>query len=284
MSDYLVTGKKGNGKSLVCVGLIRDALAKGLRVATNLDIYAEHLLPLGTRKMDLIRLPDRPSVDDMHALGKGAAKLDESKYGLIVLDEMATWMNARSWNDKGRQDLLDWFVHSRKQRWHTYFICQGIDQIDKQIRGSLMDHHVICRRLDKMRIPFLGVITKNLLGFELRPPKVHVAKVRFGMDHNAMVTDTWTYRGTGLYKAYDTEQVFRDDYPHGMQCMLPPWHIEGFKHKIPLRPSERIRAFFTPLRRNVKPKPKLPLVAKLMELPADERIAHWRRLSAGGAV
>lgn len=283
MSDYLVTGKKGNGKSLVCVGLIRDALAKGLRVATNLDIYVEHLLPLGTRKLDLVRLPDRPSVEDMRSLGKGAAKLDESLYGLIVLDEMATWMNARNWNDKGRQDLLDWFVHSRKERWHTYFICQGIDQIDKQIRGSLMDHHVICRRLDKMRIPFVGVITKNLFGFELRPPKVHVAKVRFGMDHNAMVTDTWTYRGISLYKAYDTEQVFKDDYPHGMHCMLPPWHVAGFKQNIPLRLSERIRAFFRPLPKR-QAKPKLPLVAKLMELPADERIGHWRRLNAGGAV
>lgn len=283
MSDYLVTGKKGNGKSLVCVGLIRDALAKGLRVATNLDIYVEHLLPLGTRKIDLVRLPDRPSIEDMEALGKGAAVLDESKYGLIVLDEMATWMNARSWADKARQALLDWFVHSRKERWHTYFICQGIDQIDKQIRGSLMDHHVICRRLDKMRIPFLGVLTKNLLGYELRPPKVHVAKVRFGMDHNAMVTDTWTYRGIGLYKAYDTEQVFREDYPHGMHCMLSPWHVEGFKHKIPLRLSERIRAFLVPPKRPA-PKPKLPLVKSLMGLPPDERMAHWRRLSAGGAI
>lgn len=284
MSDYLVTGKKGNGKSLVVVGLIRDALTKGLRVATNLDIFAEHLLPLNVRKMDLIRLPDRPTVEDMKALGKGADVLDESKYGMIALDEMATWMNARNWADKTRQDLLDWFVHSRKERWNTFFICQGIDQIDKQIRSSLMDHHVICRRLDKMRIPMIGAFTKAVLGVEIRPPKVHVAKVRFGMEHNAMVTDTWTYRGHGLYKAYDTEQVFRDNYPHGIHCMLPPWHLQGYKMTFRRRPSEVVRAFFTPLRRNVTPKPKLPLVAQLQLLPADERIAHWRRLNAGGAL
>lgn len=284
MSDYLVTGKKGNGKSLVCVGLIRDALAKGLRVATNLDIFTEHLLPLSTRKIDLIRLPDRPSVADMEALGKGAPMLDEAKYGLIVLDEMATWMNARSWADKERQALLDWFVHSRKERWHTYFICQGIDQIDKQIRSSLMDHHVICRRLDKMRIPVFGVITKAVLGVEIRPPKLHVAKVRFGMDHNAMVTDTWTYRGHGLYKAYDTEQVFRDNYPHGMHCMLSPWHLQGYKMKFRRRPSEVVRAFFTPVPRIAKPKPKLPLVASLLALPPDERMRHWKRLDAGGML
>lgn len=284
MSDYLITGKKGNGKSLVCVGRIRDALLQGRRVATNLNIFIEHLLPLGVRKCDLIRLPDRPSVADMVNLGLGAPVLDEARYGEIVLDEMATWMNARSWNDKERQALLDWFVHSRKQRWNTNFICQGIDQIDKQIRGSLMDHHVICRRLDKLRIPLLGVLTKNLFGWELRPPKVHVAKVRFGMDANAMVVDTWTYRGTSLYKAYDTEQVFKDDYKDGVFSYLPPWHVEGFKHRIPLRLSERIRAFCTPLRRDKAPKPKLPLVATLMALPPDERIGHWRRLNAGGAL
>lgn len=283
MSDYLITGKKGHGKSLVSVGRMRDALMQGRRVATNLDLFVEHLLPLNIKACSLIRLPDRPSIEDMEALGLGSDKLDEGSYGEIILDEMATWMNARSWADKERQKLLDWMVHSRKKRWNLNLICQGPDQIDKQIRGSLMDHMVTCKRLDKMRLPLIGALSKNLLGVEIRPPKVHVATVKFGMDHNAQIVDRWTYRGVALYKAYDTEQVFRDDYPHGIHSMLPPWHVAGFKAaKLPKRLREHVRDFFKPRER--KPKPKLQLVETLMRLPADERIAHFKRLQAGGAL
>ena len=131
MADYLIHGKKGNGKSLVVVGRIRDALFAGKKVATNLDLNLEHLLPPGHRHVECYRLPDRPTVDDMKAIGYGSSNIDESTYGLVVLDEMASWMNARSWADKSRQALLDWFVHSRKLGWDTYFICQNPAQIDK---------------------------------------------------------------------------------------------------------------------------------------------------------
>ena len=51
MSVYCVTGKLGNGKTLVSVGRIRDALKKGLRVATNLDI---NLLALSKKKPKIL--------------------------------------------------------------------------------------------------------------------------------------------------------------------------------------------------------------------------------------
>jgi hypothetical protein len=40
-----------------------------------------------------------------------------------------------------------------------------------------------------------------------------------------MLSDRWLYTGTDLYKAYDTEQVFRNDYEHGVYCYLSPWHL-----------------------------------------------------------
>lgn len=284
MSDYLIHGKKGHGKSLVSVGRIRDALLEGRAVATNLNLDLAKLLPPGHRTVRCYRLPDRPGIADMEAIGLGSAKLDESTYGEIVLDEMATWMNARTWGDKERQKLLDWFVHSRKKRWNTNFICQHPDQIDKQIRGSLMDHSVTCKRLDKMRLPWVGTLTKHLFGFELRPPKVHVATVRFGMEHNAQVADRWTYRGRGLYEAYDTEQVFVEDYPHGIFSYLPPYLTTGRYMQLKRRPTEAIRDFFRPRLLKRSPKPRLPLVALVAALPVDERMRHVRRLQQAGAL
>lgn len=246
MADYIVQGKKGNGKSLVCVGRIRDALVARNVVATNLDLYLEHMLPPGVRDILCYRLPDKPTAEDLKMIGRGspAGQVDESRYGSIVVDECATILNARTFNDKGRAEFLDYYVHSRKLGWHTHFICQNLVQIDKQVRESLADLIVTCRRMDRVRIPFIGALTKHLFGFEVRPPKVHVATVRYGTGADSMLSDRWTYTGTDLYKAYNTEQVFRNDYDSGLYCYLTPWHLScklappGRKFVGPLRPGK----------------------------------------------
>ena len=124
MTVYFVTGKLGSGKSLVSVGKIRDYLIAGRRVATNLDLYLDEMFT--HNKSPVSRLPDKPRIEDMLALGDGyesenARDNDESHYGLIVLDECGTWLNSREWNDKGRRALIDWFLHARKRRWDVIF-------------------------------------------------------------------------------------------------------------------------------------------------------------------
>ena len=84
MAVYAITGKLGSGKSLVSVGRIMDYLAKGRPVATNLNLYLDRYF--GKRsKAHYIRLPDIPTVHDLHAIGKGNDSLDESKNGFFVL-------------------------------------------------------------------------------------------------------------------------------------------------------------------------------------------------------
>lgn len=290
MSDYIVHGKKGNGKSLVVVGRMRDALLARKPVATNLDLELHHLLPHHRRDVLVYRLPDKPTIDDLEAIGFGSPDVDESTYGIVALDECAAMLNARSFGDKARQALLDWFVHSRKLGWDTYFICQNPVQIDKQVRESLVELSVSCKRMDRVRIPFIGVLTKHLLGFELRPPKFHVATVRYGVSHDAMVSDRWTYTGKDLYRGYNTRQVFRDNYADGIYCLLTPWHTHGRFEPATLRLSQRVLAFLRRLRASFaaapRPEPKrpLPLVAKIASLPPDQRMKHLKRLQAAGAL
>jgi len=188
--------------------------------------------------------------------------------------------------DKGRQALLDWFVHSRKLGWDTYFICQSPGQIDKQVRESLVELSVSCKRLDKIRIPFIGVLTKNLLGFELRPPKVHVATVRYGVDRDAIVNDRWSYLGKDLYEGYDTRQVFKEDYSEGLFSYLPPWTVKGrYMAHIRRRPSEWLRDLLKPAKPVVLSIPeKRGLVLLLSKLPANDRVYHFNRLQSLGAI
>lgn len=300
MAIYLVSGKLGAGKTLSTVGRIRDKILAGCKVATNLNLYLENLLPphLGRdRPCSVIRIPDKPMVSDLEAIGIGNESMDEDKNGLIVLDELAAWLNARQWADKNRQAVIDWLIHSRKKGWDVMFITQHIDQIDKQIRTALVEFLVVCRRLDRMRIPLIGSALKTLSGGYLSGtmPKLHLATVRYGTDRDAIIADRWIYKGTDLYAGYHTRQVFVDrDDPSadvaGPTSYLTPWHLRG-RYMVPERPlldriKDAARALIEGPPKPPPPalRPKLPLVALLAKLPPDQRERHWKRLESLGAL
>lgn len=248
MAVYFVTGKLGAGKSLACIDKIRSYLSDGRRVATNLDLHLDEMFTYW--KSSATRLPDKPRRCDMESLGMGYESddprdYDESKFGLIVLDECGTWLNTREWNDKERRPLIDWFLHARKLRWDVMFIIQDIESCDSQIVRALCEHLVICRRMDRMKF------------LRMPLPKMHIANVYYGRTAEVRV-DRWTYRAQDLYNAYDTRQVFRDGrefYQHlkdpmdmrAPYTMLSAWHLKG--RYLPPPPEDvplgrRIRGFW----------------------------------------
>jgi len=237
MSVYFLTGALGAGKTLAAVGRIRDALRAGKRVATNLDIHPEKLLPRDSRT-DLVRLPDKPRLVDMASLEYGCEKPDYTgkTFGLIVLDELGTWFNSRTWNDKERLPVIDWFLHARKFRWDVIFIVQNIEAIDAQLRQALCEHLVRVRRLDRFLVPVIGRLA-GLVGLQLRMPQIHVGTVFYGEKPvPVMMVERWWYRGTDLYAGYDTGQVFQSGQElvngelldmRASYSVLSPWHLEG---------------------------------------------------------
>lgn len=226
MSVYIVTGKLGNGKTLVTVGRIRDAIRAGCRVATNLDINLKEMFHRQAKNIDLMRIPDKPTIHDLNAIGKGydGHEYDESKFGLLVLDECGTWFNSRNWQDKSRKEVNDWFLHARKLGWHVYIIIQDISMLDSQARDAIGELLVTCKRLDKLRVPLVGGLIKTLTGFNPTMPRIHRAKVTYA---DGLISDVWVYRGNALFRCYDTRQSFIQNYPHGTHSILPPWHTHG---------------------------------------------------------
>jgi len=285
VSIYVITGKLGNGKTLLAVSRIRKYLQEGRRVATNLDLNLEHMLGPKVRKVDAVRVPDKPTAADLEAIGLGCDSVDESRYGLLVLDELGSWLNSRDWGDKGRQGLIDFLIHSRKKRWDVIFIVQNQSMLDKQVRDALLEYLVTCKRLDKVRVPFFGIIGRVLtLGaWDGRIGRVHLGVVAYAAGSvvlsNALIVDRWFYRGTDLFKAYDTEQVFSSRYAHGLFSYLSPWHLVG-RYIVPKVPL--LARWFPPLVKP-KPKPKHRLAVVLQRLPERERIKHWKRLDSLGA-
>lgn len=228
MAVYIVTGKLGGGKTLASVGRIVDALNQGRTVATNLDLYPERFKKKQNKTVRIVRLPDKPKRRHLEELGKGyeGEYKGEKHNGLIVLDECGTWFNSRTWNDKERGPIIEWFLHARKLRWDVIFIIQDIEMLDKQAKVSLAEHTVFCRRLDKLRIPFIGSLMKMATGWEPRPPQVHIGIVKYGTNSQSITVDRWWYRGRELFPLYDTEQAFVES-DDGNYTMLTPWHLVG---------------------------------------------------------
>lgn len=217
-----VEGVRGSGKSKIAVREIRTYLQLGLRVATNLDIKPEVLAP--NAKSFVTRLPDIPRSVDLELLGKAYPELDpdnpdtydEKKFGLIVIDELLTSFNSRSWNDKDRLAVVSWFVQSRKLGWRVWLLSQDVDAVDKQLRETLLQEIWHCRSgknmfsspiagkiLNLILNPFLNVIAPY--GFHVlnvyngkRKDKHHLAKTEF-------------FKCYELHSAYKTSQQFTPD-------------------------------------------------------------------------
>jgi hypothetical protein len=227
-TGIVLTGKRGDGKSLAAVGRMREYLQRGCAVATNLNIWPEMLVAPDNRKLRIYRLPDHPTISDLEALPRGTDSKDEERNGLLVIDEAATMLNSRTWSaDVGhRQAVISWYLHSRKYGWDLIFLSQHVSLLDKQMRDALFELHGACKRLDKVAIPFVTPLAKQF-GLNVKMPKIHVATVRYGTLQDSPVFEKWWYRGRDLYRAYDTNQVIDPTNGIGLHCLLTPWHLRG---------------------------------------------------------
>ena len=232
MANWFITGETGNGKTLFAVRMIQQYLQQGRRVATNLDLNLEHMLPHNSKET-AYRLPDKPNVRHLQEMGKGydGGKYDQKKFGLLVLDECLTWLNSRNWQDKERMQVLQWFLHSRKKRWDIAFILQKAEFCDPQVRDNLLNYHVKTFRLDRMKIPVIG----RFLPF-IRMPQASLAVIYAGYEKDGVLQDREIYKAKDLWSAYDTEQEFHDqveyfdDRPVDMRAsysILSPYHLVG---------------------------------------------------------
>lgn len=314
MAVYAITGKLGSGKGKAAIQRLREYIRAGKRVATNCDVFMEHLLPPHSRAT-ILRVPDKPTATDLYAIGSGnkfiefepiishekntytatppSPKIlkgfDESFNGALVLDECGSWLNARTFGDRGRGEMLEWCIHARKYGWDIFFVMQNISQIDKQLRESLFEYVVRLNRLDRMKVPIVSAAVKAATAGAVsgNMPRLHIAVVRLGSSPDALVADRWIFRGDDLNDAYNTTQVFSDSYPHAIHSLLPNWHRIGYAIPEPVPLGIRIARYFgfmLPKKPKRLPRALSPVMALVMQLPADERIKHMKRFNALGVL
>lgn len=273
----LLYGQPGTGKSTLSTGIILDYLRQGRRVVSNYPVDAA---PASERpKGSLVNayvevLPSRPSFDQLQSVGNGwFSPTDlgrEDRAGLLCIDECGPWLSSRKWNEKDRDLVIDWLLHSRKRGWDILLIAQAPGLIDKQVREAVIESYARVRRSDRMKVPVIGV----------KLPRFHIAVARYGLDQNAPVLERWFYRGKIEHKCYQSYALFDAVEENGLYCTLPPRLTKWANHKSL---KERFLSWFDQPR-SVPLKPKLPLVAMLGNLPPEQAIKHWHRLALNGAI
>lgn len=226
MAVYFIQGHLGSGKSIQAVGRLKAYAQQKRRIAGNIDLDLVNLYESKKSKGTYIRIPDVPTVEDLKMIGLGSDSRAEDKFGALVLDEGAVLFNARDWNQKGRREIVNWFVHARKLRWDVFIIIQDVEALDSQIYRLLCEYTVNCYRLDRVKIPIIGFLF-SVIGLKNRMPKIFLASVKYGRGHGRVQADKWTTTGRSVFKCYDTEQATTDEYQHGVFCQLPPWHLVG---------------------------------------------------------
>lgn len=284
MPVYFLCGGLGSGKSLMAVSKMAEKLERGLPVATNINLDLERLVEPAWPSPVVYRLPDFPTGDDLYSLGEVPQGGNEDANGLVVLDEAGLYLNARDWNDKGRRQGLEWFLHSRKLGWDVILLTQSFGMVDKQIRESIGEYVVTMRRWDRMMIPLFGRLARACT-FGLwsgKMPRVHTAAVMYGQGQSAMHADTWHLRGEYLFGAYQTKQRFSRHYGAGVYQMLPgASNIEGDAAPLVALPRPRARCAAQPAKRvDGARKPQLPVIRAIAALPPGERTRWARRALA----
>ena len=249
MAGWLIQGVRGEGKSLAAVHKAQDYIKRGLPVATNLDLFLEHLAPSDSEVISY-RLPDKPRIEDFLLIGAAydPKYKGEDKNGLLILDELGTWLNSRSWSDKSRSDVLNWLFLSRKMHWDIILLAQDHEMIDKQAKSTLCDYLVQATRTDRQRIPFFGRMF-SAVGLSPYRKKEHIYEVFYGFDiHGQVPVEKWVFQGHDVYEAYDTNQLFTDGSEvyevdgkakitdmRATSTNLPASYLTGHRYKKPFQ-------------------------------------------------
>ena len=210
-----IEGVKRSGKTKYAIDLINDYLKRGRKVATNLDIYLDKM---DVKNPHVIRLPDHMSSTHLKDLGCGYPELeesdsnyDETKNGLVVIDELLTFLNSRSFKDKDRLQIVSWFVQMGKYGWDLVLIGQDFEGVDKQLRDTTIDQLINVKSgSNYFGFGFLNSVVQRLFNV-LNVPKFSVARFYDGKSKTRKAQGYQFYIKSWCHDWYNTAQKFLPD-------------------------------------------------------------------------
>ncbi|ETO41224.1 hypothetical protein X965_11290 [Morganella sp. EGD-HP17] len=209
-----------------------SAYRNGRRVAANYPLDVLKLSADGDKPVSVI--PKNFTYDDLMALGRGCPEDDFENFGVLLIDEVSLYLNARTFKDAERLKFINWFVNSRKYGWDVYCQVQASFMLDKQLVDGMAEYVTELSRLDSLRIPFVTTMAELLFPRQFGRTAAkksllpHVVRYRTFLQkekgrRKRDAIESGTFRAKDFFGVHDTLSAFGDGADgEGAYSLLPP--------------------------------------------------------------
>jgi len=139
MSLMAITGTLGQGKSLSMVffGAI-NWLQHGQKVFSNIHVVYEN--PYTDEQMADLGITKHPIYNDEKSRRYKAVMVEDPedietiREGVFLGDELWAWMDSRTSGKKSNRIGSKILLASRKRKYHIFYTCQDLSQMEKRVR------------------------------------------------------------------------------------------------------------------------------------------------------
>lgn len=205
MAVSVVSGPLGGGKSLDCVRMMRDHLAKGGCVATNISLDYKQISKVLHRHLYSWQIVPLSPESDPKTIPIGDRRGHGSRRVLVVLDEALNWFESQA-NPKDdikkKMGWPEWLRQSDKLGQDVFFICQNFERAVKWIRELAVRSIEIVPTGEVKILFFLRL--KWILPFLRR---IYVRIERNVRDGSINSANFHMYRPE-IWQLYDTSETF----------------------------------------------------------------------------
>lgn len=132
----VVSGKLGSGKSYDCVRRVRDHLALGGCVRTNIKLDIVQISKSVGRKLNPLQVGTLSPTDNPQKIPTGDRRGHGSRRTIVLLDEALNWFQSSpaSAKDERKATWGEWLRQSDKLGQDVWFVAQNFERSAKWIR------------------------------------------------------------------------------------------------------------------------------------------------------
>lgn len=200
----VVSGKLGSGKTLDVVRIVRDHVAGGGCVRTNIRLDYRQIGRAVGRLLSPAQIGPLSAEDDPATIPTGDRRGHGPRRTLVVLDEALNWFQSegKAGLDERKRKWMEWLRQSDKLGQDVYFIAQNFERAAKWIRELAQ----VSREIIPLRSVRLFAFVPMWWAFPPMRRAYMVAKrdVRSGQ---SIGFEFHRYR-SAVWQLYDTSETF----------------------------------------------------------------------------
>lgn len=199
----VVSGKVGYGKTLDCVRRVRDHVARGGCVCTNIKLDVAQIGRAVGRRLSKFQIQPLSADSDPATIPTGDRRGKGNRKTIVLLDEALNWFQSSgSGRDPRKLAWSEWLRQSDKLGQDVWFVAQNFERAAKWIRELA----AISIEIFPLREIKIGMVFPLWLLF---PPFRNMYCAKWRDCRSGMVTKLELHRySSDVWKLYDTSETF----------------------------------------------------------------------------